>query len=116
MMPNMDARAMKSLMDKMGIKSSEVPASRVVIESDGKNIVIANPQVTMIEAQGVTSFQISGDVTEQKAHVAVEITQDDIDMVAASTGIDDKEKIAEALNEENGDIARAILRLKKEST
>ena len=37
-------------------------------------------------------------------------------MVAASSGDDDKEKITEALNEENGDIARAILRLKKEST
>ena len=74
MMPNIDPRTMKNMMAKMGIKSTEIPASKVVIESDGKNIVITNPQVTMIEAQGTTSFQISGDVTEQKAHVEVEIT------------------------------------------
>jgi nascent polypeptide-associated complex subunit alpha len=62
MMPNMDPRTMRNLMAKMGIKSTEVPASRVVIESEGKNIVITSPQVTRIEAQGVSSFQISGEI------------------------------------------------------
>ena len=116
MMPNMDPRAMRNLMAKMGIKSTELPASRVVIESGDKNIVITNPQVTKIEAQGKTSFQISGKVTEQQAHVAVEISEDDVEMVSTSTGISDKEKIMAALKEENGDIARTILRLRKEST
>jgi nascent polypeptide-associated complex subunit alpha len=116
MMPNMDPRTMRNLMAKMGIKSTEVPASRVVIESEGKNIVITSPQVTRIEAQGVSSFQISGEISEEQAKVELEITEDDIETVASSTGIDDKEKIAEALKEENGDIARAILRLKKEPT
>jgi alpha-NAC-related protein len=107
---------MRNMMAKMGIKSTEIPASRVTIESEGKNIVITSPQVTRIEAQGTTSFQISGEVSEQEAHVIVEITADDVDTVAASTGITDKEKIMEALKEEDGDIARAILRLKKAST
>ena len=48
------------------------------------------------------------------AHVVIEITADDVDTVSASTGITDKEKIMEALKEENGDIARAILKLKKD--
>lgn len=111
----MDPRTMKALMAKMGIKSIEIPASRVIIESEGKNIVITSPQVTRIEAQGVSSFQISGEVEEQLAASSVpEITQDDIDTVAASTGIEDNERIVAALKAEDGDIARAILRLKEE--
>jgi nascent polypeptide-associated complex subunit alpha len=116
MMPNLDPRAMKNLMAKMGIKSTEIPASKVVIESEGKSIVITNPQVTKIEAQGETSFQISGQVKEQDAAVELEITEDDINTVSVATGIEDKEKITEALKMENGDIARAILRLKNEPT
>ena len=116
MMPNIDPRTMRNMMAKMGIKSTEIPANKVTIESEGKNIVITSPQVTMIEAQGTTSFQISGEVSEQQANVQLEITQDDVDTVAASTGISDKEKIMEALKSEDGDIARAILRLKKEAT
>lgn len=116
MMPNIDPRKMRDMMAKMGIKSTEIPASKVTIEAGDKHILIMNPQVTRIEAQGVTSFQISGEVSEQEVKVEVEISQDDIDTVAASSGVSDKDKITEALKEENGDIARAILRLKKEST
>jgi nascent polypeptide-associated complex subunit alpha len=116
MMPNIDPRQMKAMMAKMGIKSTEIPASRVIIESDGKSIIISSPEVTKIEAQGSVSFQISGEVSEQEAKVEVEITADDIDMVSQSTGITDKEKIEQALKEEDGDIARTIVRLKKEAT
>lgn len=112
MMPNMDPRAMRNLMAKMGIKSTEIPATKVTIESDGKNIVITSPQITRIEAQGSISFQISGDIREELAKVEIEITQDDIDTVAASTGISDRERIEATLKQENGDIARAILKLK----
>ena len=115
-MPNMDPRALKGMMEKMGIKSTEIAASRVVIETADKNIVITSPQVMRIEAQGESSFQVSGEVSEEQSRVQVEITQDDIDTVAAGSGIDDKDKIEAALKEENGDIARAIIRLKKEAT
>jgi nascent polypeptide-associated complex subunit alpha len=116
MMPNIDPRQMKAMMAKMGIKSTEIPASKVIIESEGKSIIISSPEVTKIEAQGSVSFQISGEVSEQEEHVAIEITADDIDMVSQSTGIKDREKIEETLKEENGDIARAILKLKSETT
>ena len=64
MMPNIDPRTMKSMMSKMGIKSEEIEASRVVIETPEKSIVIESPQITRIEMQGTTSFQISGSITE----------------------------------------------------
>jgi nascent polypeptide-associated complex subunit alpha len=115
MMPNMDPRTMKNLMAKMGIKSSEISAERVVIETADVNIIIENPQVTRIEAQGSVSFQILGDISEAPKLSQVNITDDDIDLVAEKTGITDKALIKEKLLLENGDIAKAILDLSGES-
>lgn len=114
MMPNMDPRAMKNLMAKMGIKSSEINAIRVIIESNDKNIIIENPQITRIEAQGAVSFQISGDISEAAKIAQVNVTDDDIGLVAEKTGITDKELIKEKLIQENGDIAKTILDLTNE--
>ena len=111
MMPNIDPRTMKSMMSKMGIKSEEVEASRVVIETPEKNIIIDNPQVTMIQMQGTTSFQIGGSVTEVGKIVEVKVTDSDIDFVSERTGITDRELIRGALEKEGGDIAKAILSL-----
>ena len=114
MMPNMDPRTMKNLMAKMGIKSSEIDATRVIIEGKDTNIIIENPQVTKIEAQGSVSFQISGDINEAEKIAEVNVTDEDIDMVSEKTGITDKELIRNKLIEENGDIAQTILDLTSE--
>lgn len=111
MMPNMDPRALKSMMSRMGIKSTEIKAQRVIIESDLLNIVIENPSITKIDMQGAISFQISGDVSEQQAQISVNISADDIKMVMEKTGITNEQKIKEALEESGGDIAEAILKL-----
>lgn len=113
MMPNMDPRAMRNLMAKMGIKSTEIPALRVIIELEGRQIVVSNPQVTRIEAQGALSFQVSGDVSEVDSYKA-EITEDDVKTVSDQTGITDTDRVKSALESENGDIAKAILKLKSE--
>ncbi|MGI0100421.1 MAG: nascent polypeptide-associated complex protein [Candidatus Micrarchaeaceae archaeon] len=115
MMPNMDPRTMKSLMAKMGIKSSEIDAIRVVIETTDKDIIIENPQVTKIEAQGAISFQVVGDITEGAKAQQANVTEDDISLVAEKTGITDRDLIREKLEEDNGDIAKAILDLTKET-
>ncbi|MDE1871750.1 MAG: NagC family transcriptional regulator [Candidatus Micrarchaeota archaeon] len=115
MMPNMDPRTMKNLMARMGIKSSDISAKRVIIESDGKNIIIDNPQVTRIEAQGAVSFQVVGDVSESAAIESVSITEEDIDLVAEKTGLSDRNLIRDKLTAENGDIAKAILDLSGDS-
>ncbi|OJI07715.1 MAG: hypothetical protein BK997_02285 [Candidatus Micrarchaeum sp. ARMAN-1] len=111
-MPNIDPRTLKSMMAKMGIKSSELNADKVVISCADKDIVITDPQVTMIEAQGTKSFQIAGTITENEKSVSIEISEDDVKMVMESSGAseDDARK---ALEDSNGDIAKAILELKK---
>ncbi|MCL4371705.1 nascent polypeptide-associated complex protein [Candidatus Marsarchaeota archaeon] len=112
MMPNIDPRTLKSMMAKMGITSSEVEADKVVIACSDKDIIISNPQITKIEAQGTVSFQISGDISEQPRDITLEISQDDVKVVMDSTGVSE-EKARESLEETKGDIAKAILMLKE---
>ncbi len=108
----MDPRQMKSMLAKMGIQTSEINALRVVIECADKDIVVENPQVTAISAQGSVSYQIAGEITEKEKKVELEITEDDIKMVMDGAGAS-KEDAEKALRESNGDIAQAILALKK---
>ena len=112
MMPNIDPRTLKSMMAKMGIKSSELNADKVIISCADKDIVITDPQVTMIEAQGTKSFQIAGTITENEKSVSIEISEDDVKMVMESSGASE-ENARKALEDSDGDIAKAILELKK---
>jgi nascent polypeptide-associated complex subunit alpha len=112
MIPNIDPRALKSMMDKLGIKSKEVKAKRVVVEGEGSNIVIENPQVTIIEMSGNTIFQISGSYHEEKQEIKIEINDEDIEFVKEQTGIDDEELIRKTIEDSNGDLAQAIIKLK----
>ena len=113
MMPNVDPKQLKKMMDRMGIKSSEIDANRVIIESSEGDIIIDEPQVILIEAQGSKSFQISGSVSEKAKEIPkVEISDDDIRMVREQSGVDDERLVREALEESNGNIAEAILKLK----
>ncbi len=114
MMPNIDPRQLKRMMDSMGIKSSEIKAGRVVIEGAEMDIVIENPQVTQINAQGSVSFQISGDIKEvEREAVKVEISDEDVKLVMERSGVSDEAKARAALEGTNGDIAEAIMRLKE---
>lgn len=106
----MDPKQLKRMMESMGIRSSEIEAERVIIQGKDKDIVIENPQVMAIEAQGARSFQVVGTVREVDK-VKVEISDDDVELVAAQAGAD-RESARTALEESNGDIAAAILKLK----
>ncbi|MDE1858921.1 MAG: nascent polypeptide-associated complex protein [Candidatus Micrarchaeota archaeon] len=110
-MPNIDPRQLKRIMDSMGIKSTELDASRVVIEGADMDIIVENPQVTKIDAKGSVSFQIQGDIKEVDK-VKVQIDDDDIKLFMEKSGIDDPEKARIALEQANGDIAAALINLK----
>lgn len=113
-MPNIDPRQLKRMMESMGIKSSEIKAGRVVIEGEDRDIVIDNPQVTQINAQGNVSFQISGEIREvERIAAKVEIDEDDVRLVMERSGVNDEAKARAALEETGGDIAAAIMKLKE---
>ena len=115
MMPNLDPRQLKRMMDSMGIKSTEIEAESVVIHGKERDIVIDNPQVTAIDAQGARSFQVSGSIREVEAERAkVEISAEDARLVSEQSGVNDEGRARKALEESHGDIAGAILKLKQE--
>jgi nascent polypeptide-associated complex subunit alpha len=101
----MDPKKMQALMKQMGIRSEEVDASKVTIETATGTIIIEQPQVTKITMQGQSSFQIAGSVrVEEKA------SAEDIKMVMEQAGCSE-DAARGALEKSGGDIAEAILSL-----
>ncbi|MEM5804303.1 MAG: nascent polypeptide-associated complex protein [Candidatus Aenigmatarchaeota archaeon] len=106
-MLNMNARQMEKMMKQMGIISDSIEADEVVIRTASKELIISNPQVTRVKMGGQETFQVSGEVTERKAG----FTDEDVKTVMEQTGASKAE--AEKALKEEGDLAAAILRLKK---
>jgi nascent polypeptide-associated complex subunit alpha len=107
----MDPKHMEKMMKQMGMNVTNIDAEEVVIRTPDKDIIITNPQVSKIKAMGQETFQISGDVSERERSDE-DVSEDDVEMVAEQAGVS-KEEAREMLRE-TGDIAEAIMRLKKE--
>jgi nascent polypeptide-associated complex subunit alpha len=97
---------MKKLMKQLN--AQEIPAIEVVIKTEDKDIIIKEPQVVRMKISGQESFQITGNVVEQDD----EISPDDVKLVMENTGCTEEEAI-DALARSKGDIAEAIMKLKK---
>lgn len=96
------------MMKKMGIKQEELEASEVIIKLEDKELVIKNPTVAKIEMGGNSSFQVSGEVEERELEAG--ISEDDVKTVAEQANCTE-EQAKQALEKENGDLAKAILSL-----
>ena len=109
------------MMQKMGMKVDEVAnVSRVIIRTASKDIVIQEPNVTMVTVQGQAMYQIAGgQVTEETPAPQVsattvaptEATDADVQLVAQQTG-KSMDESRSALVAAGGDLAKAILSLK----
>jgi nascent polypeptide-associated complex subunit alpha len=108
MMPKMNPRKMKKMMRQMGMEAEELDATEVIIKLTDGEIVIENPNVTIITAMGQKTYQIVG---EEKTKTA--IPQDDIKLVAMQANVSEEEA-KEALEKTDGDLAEAIVHLGKE--
>lgn len=109
---NINPRQMKQLMRRMGIKSEDIAAERVIISGVDKDIIIENPQVIKTKMQGQEIFQISGgEIREEEKEAAVEINEEDIEVVAKQANVS-QEEARKALEESGGDLAQAIISLK----
>ncbi len=109
MFPGVNPKQMEQMMRQMGIKSEEVKAKRVIIEKEGERIIIEEPQITKIVMQGEASYQIGG--KERVEDAGGSISEEDVKMVAEQAGVSE-ENAKKALEENNGDIAEAIMKLK----
>jgi len=105
----MNPKNMGRMMKQFGIKNEELDAESVEIKlKNGKKITFQEPSVQLMEVQGQKTYTIMGATKEES-----EIPADDIKMVCEQTNCSPSEAKA-ALEETNGDIAEAIMKLKKE--
>ena len=108
MMPGMNPKQIQQMMKKMGIQQQEIPATEVIIRTTEGDIIIKNPHVSKVNMMGQATYQITGE--EEKA--TSEISDDDVELVAQQAGAS-LEYARAALEDANGDIAKAIDLLKK---
>ena len=112
-------REQRRMMQRMGMNMDTVPdVQQVVIRTNSKDIIIDEPQVAILQVQGQKMYQvIGGEVSEQtpsrrQAPKAAQpaFSEEDVRLVADQTG-KSLEKAKEALEECEGDLAKAILLL-----
>jgi nascent polypeptide-associated complex subunit alpha len=83
----------------------------VVIKLADREIVLPNAQVALTEMAGQRSYQVAGEEFERKRGFEPS-GEDDIKLIMEQTGVD-RVAAVQALKETDGDLARAILKLKK---
>ncbi len=114
MMPGrMNPRQMQQMMKRLGINVREIEnVEEIIIKTDTKEYIFDNAEVTVMDAQGQKTYQISGKprIIERKEKVEEGIAEEDINLVAEQTG-KSKEQAKKALEKTNGDIAEAIMKL-----
>jgi len=104
-------RQMRRMMDKMGLDMAEIPnVQEVIIKTDKKEIIIAKPSVTEMKAKDNSIFQVIADSYEEKELETPIFSDEDIQLVCQQAGVNE-EQATNALNEANGDLAKAILLL-----
>ena len=104
-MGGLNPKKIQLMMKQMGIDQEEIEAHRVIIERSDGRIVIEKPNVVKINMQGQESFQVTGEIREE-----IGIKEEDIKLVMEKTGKNEKEA-KKALEESDGDIAEAIVKL-----
>ncbi|MGQ9513478.1 MAG: nascent polypeptide-associated complex protein [Thermoproteota archaeon] len=110
-------RMQEQMMRRMGMKMEEVPgAIEVTIRTSEKIIKISNPSVVKYELQDQTFFQVTGTPEEETAtqleKPPVQLPEEDILLVAQQAGVS-QEEARKALEATGGDLAQAIMLLKK---
>jgi len=100
------------MMQRMGMSMGEVPdVQEVILRTATKEIIIEDPEVAVLDLRGQKIFQVTGErITEKKIERKVAIPEEDVKLVADQTG-KSVEEARRALEETEGDLAKAILLL-----
>jgi len=104
-------RAARRMMQRMGLSMTPLEAEEVIIKTKDKEIIVQNPEVSVLEVQGQRIFQVvGGEVSEKKREKAISIPEEDVQLVAQQANVSlDQARVA--LEQAGGDLARAILLL-----
>jgi nascent polypeptide-associated complex subunit alpha len=114
----MNSREQRRMMQRMGMNMDSMPdVEQVIIRTNSKEIVVDQPEVAILEMQGQKIFQvIGGKVTERAPQSTtdstpkISVSEEDVKLVADQTG-KSVEEARNALEECEGDLAKAILLL-----
>ncbi len=117
MQRRMNPRDAKRMMQRMGMNMEGLDdVQEVIIKTPVKEIVIAEPEVAIVNMQGQKIFQVAGGKISERAPqretavMAPAISEEDAALVAQQTG-KSIEEAKNALIESEGDLAKAILLL-----
>ena len=103
-------RNARRMMERMGINQKEVPdVEEVIIRTRTKEMVISGASVTEVNFQGNRVFQVAGEV-EEVAKETKKFSDEDVMLVQQQANVS-KEKAAAALEQSDGEVAKAILLL-----
>lgn len=106
----MGDRQARRMMDRMGINMKEIPGvEEVIIMTSSKELHIHNAEVSEVNAQGNRIFQVMGEVEEIERE-KMKFSEEDILLVQQQANVT-REKAIAALEESEGEVARAILKL-----
>lgn len=105
-------REAKRMMQRMGLSMDAIEeVEEVVIKTSEKEIVIVKPEVAVVDVQGQKMFQVAGGkITEKAVKQKPAIPEEDVKLVADQTG-KSLQEARKALEECDGDLAKAILML-----
>lgn len=112
---NINPKQLEQMMKKMGIQQQEVDAKKVIIELPDKKIILVGPTVSKVNAMGQETWQVVGgeQYEEKNSPEKIKIDEDDVKTVMEQTGASEK-VVKKILEETNGDLAEAILKLKND--
>ncbi len=116
----MNPKKLQQMMKQLGIDIEEVEdVEQVIIETADRRIVFDEAEVTIMDAQGSTTYQIVGSPREEpKAGGEAKdsgpsFTEEDVELVTSQTGVSEEEAM-EALEAADGEPAEAIMQLTEE--
>lgn len=112
MIPGMSSRDMAKAMQRLGIQQVEIDTKEVVMKTADKEFVFRNPKVSKVNLMGQETYQIIGKPEERPLKTEPELSEEDIQTVMDQTGVNHDDALA-AIKQNNGDLAAAILQLKR---
>jgi len=121
----MDPAKMDKMLKKLNIDMRQLPCTEVIIKGESHDIVITEPEVSVVRMQGRDVFQITGNLEEKDKGTSKKddekteggeagVKEEDVKMIMEQTG-KDRESVETTLKKVNNDLAKAIMELKKTS-
>ncbi len=116
MQRRMNPRDARRMMQRMGMNMEGVDdVEEVIIRTPTKEIVVEAPEVAIVNVQGQKIFQVAGGkvserAPQRQAASAAKVSEEDVQLVAQQTG-KSVDQARAALEESEGDLAKAILLL-----